>query len=63
MMCVPPQVGEGSVSLHDAELRRQLTLTTADLRSVDFLTSHCTSDDTNIYLEETGAHTFIHLMI
>jgi len=50
-------VSDGKVEFHDIELRRQLSLTTADLRFADHLV-RSSDDKGNIYLDATGMHSF-----
>ena len=42
------------VDVIDAELRRQLTLSTADLRFADFLVQHVADDTGNVFTDDTS---------
>jgi len=49
-------VSDGRVEFHDFELRRQLSLTTADLRFADHLVRSISDEKGNIFLDSTGMH-------
>ncbi|XP_061614289.1 late secretory pathway protein AVL9 homolog [Phyllopteryx taeniolatus] len=48
------EVDEGSVQIHDGELRKVLGLTTADLRFADYLLKHVTENRDDVFLDGTG---------
>lgn len=50
----PPQVDEASVQIQDPELRKVLSLTTADLRFADYLVKHVTENRDDVFLDGTG---------
>lgn len=52
-MCVF-QVEEARVQIHDPELRKILSLTTADLRFADYLVKHVTENRDDVFLDGTG---------
>jgi hypothetical protein len=47
-------MADAKVDFHDADLRRQLTLTTADLRFADHLVKTITDERGDIFLDSTG---------
>ncbi|CAJ1081696.1 late secretory pathway protein AVL9 homolog [Xyrichtys novacula] len=47
-------VEEGSIQIQDPELRRMLSLTTADLRFADYLVKHVTENRDDVFLDGTG---------
>lgn len=49
-------MSDGKVEFHDIELRRQLSLTTADLRFADHLVRSISDEKGNIFLDSTGTH-------
>lgn len=51
---LPPQVDEASVQIQDPELRKVLSLTTADLRFADYLVKHVTENRDDVFLDGTG---------
>jgi len=48
------EVSDGNIDIQDAELRKQLVLTTADLRFADYLVKCVTEDQGDLYLDHTG---------
>uniref|UniRef100_A0A914W3S0 UDENN domain-containing protein n=1 Tax=Plectus sambesii TaxID=2011161 RepID=A0A914W3S0_9BILA len=48
------EAGEGQIEILDADLRRQLTLTTADLRFGDYLVRHVASDTGDVFVDATS---------
>ncbi|XP_077479876.1 late secretory pathway protein AVL9 homolog [Stigmatopora argus] len=48
------EVEEGGVQVHDGELRKVLSLTTADLRFADHLLKHVTDNRDDVFLDGTG---------
>ncbi len=48
------QVEEASVQIQDPELRKILSLTTADLRFADYLVKHVTENRDDVFLDGTG---------
>ena len=47
--------GEGKIDIHDQELRKQLNLTTADLRFADDLVKATVTDDaSDLFLDDTS---------
>lgn len=46
--------GEGQIEILDADLRRQLTLTTADLRFGDYLVRNIASDTGDVFVDATS---------
>lgn len=48
------QVEEARVQIQDPELRRILSLTTADLRFADYLVKHVTENRDDVFLDGTG---------
>ncbi|XP_030846183.1 late secretory pathway protein AVL9 homolog [Strongylocentrotus purpuratus] len=53
LMDVIVEVEEGKVTILDPELKKQVALSTADLRFADFLIKHVT-DSSDVYLDGTG---------
>lgn len=49
-------MGEGKIDIHDAELRRQLNLTTADLRFADSIVKSVLENQGTAYLNSTGKY-------
>ncbi|XP_065804758.1 late secretory pathway protein AVL9 homolog [Labrus bergylta] len=47
-------VEEGSIQIQDPELRKILSLTTADLRFADYLVKHVTENRDDVFLDGTG---------
>ena len=45
---------EGKVLVFDSELRKELSLSTADLRFADFLIKHVSEKSQDLYLDNTG---------
>jgi len=58
-------VTDGKVEFHDIELRRQLSLTTADLRFADHLVRSISDEKGNIFLDSTGINylAYFHLIL
>ncbi|XP_071497067.1 late secretory pathway protein AVL9 homolog [Diadema antillarum] len=54
LMDVIVEVEEGKVTVFDAELRKQLALSTADLRFADFLIKHVSEHSADVFLDGTG---------
>ncbi|XP_062297677.1 late secretory pathway protein AVL9 homolog [Scomber scombrus] len=48
------EVEEARVQIHDPELRKILSLTTADLRFADYLVKHVTENRDDVFLDGTG---------
>lgn len=48
------QVEEAGVHIQDPELRKILSLTTADLRFADYLVKHVTENRDDVFLDGTG---------
>ncbi|KAM9839287.1 late secretory pathway protein AVL9 homolog isoform 2-T2 [Aulostomus maculatus] len=48
------EVEEALVQIHDPELRKILSLTTADLRFADYLVKHVTENRDDVFLDGTG---------
>ncbi len=48
------QVNEGKVLVYDHEVRRQLHLSTADLRFADFLVKNVADEQEDVFLDQTG---------
>ena len=48
------QVEEARIQIQDPELRRLLSLTTADLRFADYLVKHVTENREDVFLDGTG---------
>lgn len=48
------QVEEARVQIQDPELRKVLSLTTADLRFADYLVKHVTENRDDVFLDGTG---------
>ncbi|XP_076014150.1 late secretory pathway protein AVL9 homolog [Genypterus blacodes] len=48
------EVEEARVQIHDPELRKLLSLTTADLRFADYLVKHVTDNRDDVFLDGTG---------
>lgn len=51
-LCV--QVEEANIHIQDPELRKVLSLTTADLRFADYLVKHVTENRDDVFLDGTG---------
>lgn len=51
---LPPQVDEAAIQIQDPELRKVLSLTTADLRFADYLVKHVTENRDDVFLDGTG---------
>uniref|UniRef100_A0A3Q1GZ19 AVL9 homolog (S. cerevisiase) n=1 Tax=Acanthochromis polyacanthus TaxID=80966 RepID=A0A3Q1GZ19_9TELE len=49
-----PQVEEARIQIQDPELRKILSLTTADLRFADYLVKHVTENRDDVFLDGTG---------
>lgn len=49
-----PQVEEARIHIQDPELRKILSLTTADLRFADYLVKHVTENRDDVFLDGTG---------
>lgn len=45
---------EARILIHDPELRKVLSLTTADLRFADYLVKHVTENRDDVFLDGTG---------
>ena len=48
------QVDEARIQIHDPELRKLLSLSTADLRFADYLVKHVTENKEDVFLDGTG---------
>ncbi|XP_029979217.1 late secretory pathway protein AVL9 homolog [Sphaeramia orbicularis] len=48
------EVEEARIQIHDPELRKVLSLTTADLRFADYLVKHVTENRDDVFLDGTG---------
>ncbi|KAF7641672.1 hypothetical protein LDENG_00275080 [Lucifuga dentata] len=48
------EVDEARIQIHDPELRKLLSLTTADLRFADYLVKHVTENRDDVFLDGTG---------
>ncbi|XP_071340715.1 late secretory pathway protein AVL9 homolog [Trachinotus anak] len=48
------EVEEARIQIHDPELRKILSLTTADLRFADYLVKHVTENRDDVFLDGTG---------
>lgn len=48
------QVDEARIQIHDPELRKMLSLSTADLRFADYLVKHVTENKEDVFLDGTG---------
>ncbi|XP_061569529.1 late secretory pathway protein AVL9 homolog [Cololabis saira] len=48
------EVEEAQIQIQDPELRKMLSLTTADLRFVDYLVKHVTENRDDVFLDGTG---------
>lgn len=48
------QVEEARINIHDPELRKVLSPTTADLRFIDHLVKHVTENRDDVFLDGTG---------
>lgn len=48
------QVEEANIHIQDPELRKVLSLTTADLRFADYLVKHVTENRDDVFLDGTG---------
>ena len=48
------QVNEGKVVVYDHELRRNLHLSTADLRFADFIVKNVADEHDDVFLDQTG---------
>lgn len=48
------QVDEAAIQIQDPELRKILSLTTADLRFADYLVKHVTENRDDVFLDGTG---------
>lgn len=48
------EVEEASIQIQDPELRKILSLTTADLRFADYLVKHVTENRDDVFLDGTG---------
>lgn len=55
------QVDDGKIEVLDPELKKQLSLTTEDLRFADHLVRHVMEDRQDVFLDGTGI-TFIYLL-
>ncbi|MBN3298098.1 AVL9 protein, partial [Amia calva] len=53
-VCLVFQVEEGRIHVQDPELRKLLSLTTADLRFADYLVKHVTENREDVFLDGTG---------
>lgn len=54
MLPPPPQVEDAQIQIQDPELRKTLSLTTADLRFADYLVKHVTDNRDDVFLDGTG---------
>lgn len=48
------EVEEANIHIQDPELRKVLSLTTADLRFADYLVKHVTENRDDVFLDGTG---------
>lgn len=48
------QVEEAGIQIQDPELRKLLSLTTADLRFADYVVKHVTENRDDVFLDGTG---------
>lgn len=48
------EVEEAGIQIQDPELRKMLSLTTADLRFADYLVKHVTENRDDVFLDGTG---------
>uniref|UniRef100_A0A8C9WF03 AVL9 homolog (S. cerevisiase) n=1 Tax=Scleropages formosus TaxID=113540 RepID=A0A8C9WF03_SCLFO len=53
-ICAGSDVEEGRIQIQDPELRRLMSLTTADLRFADYLVKHVTENREDVFLDGTG---------
>lgn len=47
-------MSEGKIQIADGDLKKLVTLTTADLRFIDDIVQHVSEESGDIFLEDTG---------
>lgn len=52
--CFTQQVDDGKIEIIDPELKKQLNLTTEDLRFADHIVRHVMEDRQDVFLDGTG---------
>ena len=54
MIFILTKLSENKIQINDPELKKLVTLTTADLRFIDDIVQHVSEESGDIFLEDTG---------
>lgn len=57
------QVSDGKVQIDNVDLKKIVTLSTADLRFIDDIVQHVSEESGDIFMEDTGMHVHSSVLI